>query len=143
MFFAEFGVILPVFGGLFMLLPGFSLAEESSAVDPKMRKLGDRVKLHPGLWLSRLRTPLGRSPKLGILLAGTAPPSHPHQTTRTPKGMLFGGFWLHKTNQKAFLWVSWKVFLFSRTRRNRPILISTLGPSTPRILKSLDSPSKM
>ena len=28
--------------------------------------------------------------------------------TRTPKGaMLFGGFLLHKTNQKAFLWVSW------------------------------------
>ena len=27
--------------------------------------------------------------------------------TRTPKGMLFGGFLLHETNQKAFLWVSW------------------------------------
>ena len=31
--------------------------------------------------------------------------------TRTPKGMLFGGFLLHKTNQKAFLWVSWYLFL--------------------------------
>ena len=25
--------------------------------------------------------------------------------------MLFGGFLLHKTNQKAFLWVSWYVLL--------------------------------
>ena len=32
--------------------------------------------------------------------------------TKTPKGMLFGGFLLHKTNQKAFLWVSWYVFFF-------------------------------
>ena len=27
--------------------------------------------------------------------------------TKTPKGMFFVGFFLHKTNQKAFLWGSW------------------------------------
>ena len=39
---------------------------------------------------------------------GTKTPSFP---TRTPKGMLFGGFLLHKTNQKTFLWVFWYMFL--------------------------------
>ena len=35
-----------------------------------------------------------------------AKPASLHKSTRTPKGMLFGGFLLLKTNQKAFLWVS-------------------------------------
>ena len=37
---------------------------------------------------------------------------YPSLNTRTPKGMLFGGFLLHKTNQEAFLWVFWYVLRF-------------------------------
>ena len=43
------------------------------------------------------------------------------KNTRTPKGMLFGCFLLHKTNQKAFLWVSWKLLFFHLSETTWPL----------------------
>ena len=43
-------------------------------------------------------------------------------SSRTPKGMFFGGFLLLKTNQKAFLWVSWLSFYFFKTNPNKGFL---------------------